>query len=220
VLSENEMRALWACCDDPEGTGISPWHAAALKLLLITGQRRQEITELQWDELEGGDMVLPPARTKNKRIHTVPLSKAAQTILKSVPRIAGSPFVFSADGVRPISNWGRAKQALDAAMGKRLGLGKGSDAIGLAAERMPPWRLHDLRRTMATGLARLGTPIHITEKILNHVSGSLGGLVAIYQRYSYRSEVLGALEKWSAEVERIVGSERAKVTHAVSSDNG
>jgi integrase len=227
VLSDTELRALWACCSDE--SVVSPWHGAALRLLLLLGQRREEISQLRWDELEPSsplsnqsqeirpnpgsgetagsekalDMVLPPARTKNRRMHTLPLPKMVLAILESVPRIVGSPYVFSADGVRPISNWGRAKKALDAAMAVRLRLGRGSEAIRLAPERLKPWRIHDLRRTMSTNLARIGVAIHINERCLNHVSGSLGGLVSVYQRYSYRSEVLEALEKWSAEVERI-----------------
>jgi integrase len=203
VLSPEEIRALWTCCEEWEGTGISPWHAAAIKLLLITGQRRQEITELTWEEIEGGELVLGPSRTKNKRQHVLPLPKMVLTILESVPRVAGSPYVFSADGVRPIGNWSRAKKALDAAMAVRLGLGRGSEVIRLAPERLKPWRIHDLRRTMSTNLARIGVAIHVNERCLNHVSGSLGGLVGIYQRYSYRQEILDALERWAEELTRM-----------------
>jgi integrase len=203
VLSDEEVRALWACLEDWESTGMSVWHASALKLLLITGQRRQEITELRWDEIEGGELVLGPGRTKNKRMHTLPLPKMALAVLGAMPRIAGSPWVFSEDGVRPIAGWGGVKKVLDLEMARRLRLGRGAPEIGLAAEIVKPWRLHDLRRTMATGMARLGTPIHITEKVLNHVSGSFGGLVGVYQRWSYREEVLAALELWAKALTRI-----------------
>jgi hypothetical protein len=91
-------------------------------------------------------------------------------------------------------------------MAARLELGKGSEVLGLGPQQVLPWRIHDLRRTMATGLARLGTRLEVGERALNHVSGSLGGLRAVYNRYSYRDEVLAAREKWSAEVTRIVGA--------------
>jgi integrase len=209
MLDEREIKALWACLEDWEGTDISPWHGACLKLLLLTGQRRNEISRLRWDELEPEgsrtmDIVLGPSRTKNKRQHALPLPRLAQRILAEVPRVvAGSPYVFSQDGERPIGKWATIKKALDAAMAKRLSLGRGSEVIGLKPETMRPWRIHDLRRTMATGLARLGTPIHVTERCLNHVGGSLGGLVRIYQRYSYRQEVLDALERWAEELTRM-----------------
>jgi integrase len=204
-LSAAEIRAFWACCEDEELA--SPWHRAALKVLLLTGQRREEIGQMRWEEIDSDELllVLPGSRTKNRKQHALPLPKAALAILESVPRIAGSPFVFPAgDGARPISNWSPVKRALDAAMARRMRLGKGSEAIGLAPERLKPWRLHDLRRTCSTNLARMGTPIHVTEKLLNHRSGKLGGLVKVYQRYDYKDEVLEALEGWSAEVERIV----------------
>jgi integrase len=207
VLGTDELRAFWACCCHPEGTGISPWHGGALKILLLLGQRREEIAQLRFEEIEGDDLVLPPSRTKNRRQHVLPLPKAAMAILESVPRLAGSEFVFSSDGVRPIGDWAAVKRRLDAAMAARLGLGKGSVDITLPAERMKPWRLHDLRRTMATGMARLGVAIHITERALNHASGQISGIAAVYNRYDFRSEVLSALERWAAEVTRIVGHE-------------
>jgi hypothetical protein len=105
-----------------------------------------------------------------------------------------------------VQRWSQIKPVLDAEMARRMGLGRGNASIGLRAETVRPWVVHDLRRTMASGLARMGTPIHITERILNHVSGSFGGLVSVYQRYTYKSEVLEALTKWCREVERIISA--------------
>jgi integrase len=208
VLSDDEVRALWACLEDWEGTGISVWHAAAVKLLLITGQRRQEISELRFEEIESGDLVLGPSRTKNRRHHALPLPPLAQQVIAETPKVANSPFVFSMDGDRPIGGWAVVKRALDAAMAARLKLGRGSEAIGLAPERLKPWRIHDLRRTASTNWARIGVRLEVGERILNHVSGALGGLRAVYNRYQYRSEVLAALELWSSEIERIVNPVR------------
>jgi integrase len=181
VLENNEIRALWHC------QSPSPWHAACLRLLLATGQRLREISQLRWSEIVDGSIVLGPERTKNKRRHTVPLSSLALEILTGVPRVEGSPFVFSMSGRVPIAGWSGVKERLDKASG------------------VSGYRLHDIRRTVATNLAKQGTPIHVTEKILGHTSGTLGGLVAVYQRYSYETECREALERWAATVRQIVG---------------
>jgi integrase len=158
--------------------------------LLLTGQRLREISELRWDEIVDGSLVLPPARTKNKRPHRLPLSGFAREIVSSLPRVEGCPYVFSMGRV-PINGWAVTKQRLDAAMRAQGWNG-------------PAFRIHDLRRTAATGLARQGVPIHVTEKILNHASGSLSGVAAIYNRYDYAQEMREALERWAETVRGIV----------------
>jgi integrase len=186
VLDDGEIALLW------KATGtLSPWHRACLRLLLLTGQRLREISDLRDDEIKGDVIALAGQRTKNKKAHTIPLSPLAREVLDAVPRIEDCPFVFSMGRV-PISNWHRVKGQLDAEM-RRLGWNG------------DPWRVHDLRRTCATGLARLGVAVHVTERVLNHASGTISGIAAIYNRHSYAKECREALETWAIEIAKITG---------------
>jgi integrase len=185
VLSDVEIPVFWNAAE-----ALSPWHRGCLRLLLVTGARLREISELRDDEIRDGAIMLSRARTKNKRAHTIPLSSFAREVLDAVPRVEGCGYVFSAGRV-PINGWHRVKARLDARM---LELGWNGE----------PFVIHDLRRTAATLLARNGTPIHVTEKILNHVSGKLGGLVGVYQRYEYRIEMAEALERLGERVRGLV----------------
>jgi integrase len=186
VLDDDEIAILWRAVDI-----LSPWHAGCVKLLLLSGQRLREITELRHDEIQGDTIALDGTRTKNKRSHTVPLSPLARGVLDAVPTVEGSPFVFSL-GTAPIGGWYRVKHRLDAEMRKLGWSGK-------------PWRVHDLRRTCATGLARLGVAVHVTERVLNHASGTISGIAAIYNRHSYAKECREALETWAIEIAKITG---------------
>jgi integrase len=186
VLDDSEIRIFWKAAE-----ALSPWHCACLRLLLLTGARLKEIARLRFDEIRDGAIELAPARTKNKRTHTIPLSPLAREILDGSPAIEGSRFVFSR-GRASIGGWSRVKAELDMAM-------RAACWNGL------PWRIHDLRRTCATGLARLGVPIHVTEKILNHASGTITGIAAVYNRHSYANECREALELWAIEVAKMTG---------------
>jgi integrase len=188
VLDDAEIKLFWQATETAQ---LSPWHCAALRLLLVTGQRLNEVAMLRFVEIVGDAIVLAPARTKNKRAHTVPLSTLAREVLGGTPRVDGCGHVFSA-GRAPIGGWNRAKAMLDARM-RELGW------------TGAPWRIHDLRRTCATGLARLGTPIHVTEKVLNHASGTIRGVAAVYNRHSYAAEMRAALENWAVEVAKLTG---------------
>jgi integrase len=127
-------------------------------------------------------IVLPAARTKNGREHTLPLSAQALAILDRQPRRNSTGFVFGGQGFQ---NWSRGKEALD----QRLGIA--------------PWRLHDLRRTCATGMADLGVLPHVIESVLNHVSGHKAGVAGTYNRAKYEPEMRGALQKWGDHVDAI-----------------
>jgi integrase len=128
---------------------------------------------------------IPASRAKTGATHVVPLSVQAQAILRAVPRLGGSDLVFP--GLRgPFSGFSKAKAALDKTSGVKN------------------WRLHDLRRTMATGLQRLGVRLEVTEAVLNHVSGSRAGIVGVYQRHTWAEEKRAALAAWGAQVEAIV----------------
>ena len=146
-------------------------------------------------EIEGDLWTLPASRTKNSLEHLVPLSAAAVELLTTLPRIAGRPgYVFTRTGTAPISDYSSSKAKLDAAM---LTIAR-EDAFRLGQDKksvqIKPWRLHDLRRTCSTGLAKLGQPIHVVEAVLNHRSGAISGVAAVYNRYQYLAEKRTALE--------------------------
>jgi integrase len=191
TLSDNELRALWLACepDDPFG--------AALRLLVLTGTRRNEVSQMAWDEIDEQRRlwVLPSARSKNGREHTVPLASRAWDLIQARPRFADCRYVFTADGSGPIIGWAKAKTRISGAAG--------------ASEKS--WRLHDLRRTAAAGMQRIGIAVPVIEKALNHVSGTFRGIVGVYQTHDYADEVAVALQKWADRVEEIVGGEPAKV---------
>ena len=197
VLTDAEVRLLWRAAD-VVGFPFGP----AAKLLLLTAQRRDEVIRMVRGEVKDDLWTLPAARTKNSLEHLVPLVPAARAILDAVPRIAGSSgYVFTRTGEAPVSDYSTGKARLDKAMlmlarEEATTTGRDPDTIELK-----PWRFHDLRRTASTGMARLGQPIHVTEAVLNHRSGTLGGLAGIYNRYQYLDEKRVALEAWAARVD-------------------
>jgi integrase len=201
VLSNTELRLLWQACDQLE----PPW-ARAIRLLSLTGQRLNEIAAMGWSELiEGGAVLsLPSTRTKNGRPHLVPLPQAAQEIIASVPRIEGSSYVFTVTGKHAIAGWDRAKRKLDAAM---LELARKDDPRAEIA----PWRIHDVRRTVASGLAGLGVPPVAIEATLNHVSGARASVAGVYNRHSYSAEKKAALDRWAQHVAGIVSDRPANI---------
>jgi integrase len=207
VLSDNELRLIWKAAER-----IGTPFGSVVQLLMLTAQRRDEVSGLRRAELKaGGELwTIPAARTKNGRAHDVPLIEAAQAIIASVPRMAGSEFVFTTTGKTAISGYSKAKERLDGVM---LDIAR-DDAIerGDHPEKVTiePWRLHDLRRTAASGMARLGFPVHVIESVLNHVSGQVSGVTAIYNRHSYLPEKRRALEAWAAHVMALVSGERAR----------
>jgi integrase len=183
VLNDGELTALWQA----SGAGD---YGAILKLLILTGQRKVEIADLSWNEidLEKRHVLLPAHRVKNGREHLVPLSQPALDILQALPRQLGRDLVFgSASG--GFSGWSRAKAALDERLKGKV---------------IEPWVLHDIRRSVASGMGSLGIDLHITEKVLNHQSGSFAGIVSVYQRYSFDLQKREALEKWAAHVAALV----------------
>jgi integrase len=179
VLDPREIKRIWDACGDDD-------FGAIVRLLLLSGQRRNEIADLRWSEidLDSAVITLPAARTKNKRQHVVPLSSAALSILKARPRVRD--LVFGA-GDRGFTTWSHSKHALDAAIGK-----------------LPAWTLHDLRRSCATGLAELGVQPHVIEAVLNHVSGHKAGIGGVYNRATYENEKRTGLARWAAHLLAIV----------------
>lgn len=182
VLSDNELVAVWKAAED-----VGWPFGDAIRLLILTGARREEIGRLRWLEIVGNEIRLEGVRTKNGEPHTIPLSVPARAIIERMPHIKGEEdFVFTITGKTSVSGWSRIKADLD-------------DEIGIA-----PWRIHDLRRTVATGLQKLGTPIQVTESVLGHVSGSRAGIVGVYQRHDHADEKRKALEAWARHVEALL----------------
>jgi len=184
VLTDDELGALWTACD-AEGYPFGD----CMKLLILSGQRRAEVAEMRWSEidLEKRLWTLPSQRAKNGRQHTVPITDAMLDVLRRVPRFLASDYVFTTTGKSPVSGFGRLKDRLDKA------LPEGTD----------PWIIHDLRRTMSTNMAMLGVPQPVTEALLNHKTGVVSGVAAIYNVYSYADEKREALGKWNERIEKI-----------------
>jgi integrase len=189
VLSDDELKAVWEAAD-----ALEPVYAGFIKLLILTGQRLREVSEMEWKEidLDAKLWTLPAARAKNSIEHSIPLSDQTVEILKALPRIAGSDFVFTINGRNPIRGTHSVKRRIDT-----------------LAPPMPPWVLHDIRRTVASGMARLGINLPVIEKLLNHVSGSFAGIVGGYQRHSFADEKRTAMQTWARHVEAIVSGEAA-----------
>ena len=181
VLDVGELLSLWTI----EGKLNYPW-GAILKLLMLTGARLKEVSEVTWDEISLEDCIwsIPSSRTKNSRPHQIHLSSQAIKILKSLPSGKDQSFLFSTNGVRPVSGFSKAK--------KRIDLLSGVDN----------WRFHDLRRSFATYTTeKLEIPPVIIDKILNHVSGAVKGVAAIYQRGEYLEQRREALQAWGDYLE-------------------
>jgi integrase len=195
VLSDDELRLIWAACD------AIGWPSRDLvRLLMLTGARRNEVAGIEWRELDLGarTWTLPPARSKNGREHVIPLSAAAIEIVATLPRVEGQRFVFSTTGRTSISGFSNRKLELDKAI---------TDING--GTPIPSWTLHDIRRTVATNLQRLGVRLEVTEAVLNHVSGSRGGIVGVYQRHSWSEEKRAALDAWARRLTEIVNGVEA-----------
>jgi integrase len=201
VLSDPEMAEIWRATGE-----CSPPYGTIIRILILTGQRRGEVAGMAWGEISD-DMAtwtLPGVRTKNGVAHTVPLNATARDLLRValsenannhcphnglvLPGALGTPF----------AGWSKAKHALDKAITDARA--KGAAAIDKDAAPLLPWSVHDLRRTVATGLQRLGVRLEVTEAVLNHVSGSRGGIAGVYQRHDWALEKRAALDAWAAHV--------------------
>src|SRR5271170_4271221 len=198
VLNPDELRLAWHLA----GAGD---FGAIVRLLVLTGQRREEVGGMLWSELDldAALWTIGKDRTKNGLQHDVSLSPTAVAILRDIPRRDDRDFVFGA-GAGPFQGWSNAKAALDERMMAALG-GKKGDAA-----KLKPWRLHDVRRTVATRLGDLGALPHVIEAILNHVSGHRAGVAGIYNRATYSAEKREALNRWALAVsDRTSGEARA-----------
>lgn len=204
VLDNDELGLAWRA-SFTLGKPFGP----IVRLLILTGQRRDEVAALDWAELKRSDAMwhLPKERAKNGEASDIHLAAAA---IAELDDLAGGDrwprrgLVFSTTGKTAPSGFSRAKRRLDAAMldlARADALEAGESVVDLAIK---PWRLHDLRRTMATGQQRLGTRFEVTEAILNHLSGARAGVAGVYQRHKWEKEKAAALDEWAAFVGRLV----------------
>jgi integrase len=183
-----EIVRFWAATEEIGGP-----FGPALRLLLLTGSRLNEVCGMRREELSGdcATWTIPGARTKNHRPHVVSLPPLARDILAAVPRVEGCDFVFTTFGRAPVAIGSKVKDRLDASM------------------KIAPWRLHDLRRTAATGMAEIGIQPHIVEAVLNHISGAKAGVAGTYNRALYADEKRVALERWAAHIAALVEGKAA-----------
>jgi integrase len=187
VLDDDELVRIIAAARQIGGP-----YGGIVELLALTGQRREEVARCTWDEISMGTRTwkLPSARTKNAKAHEVYLSDQAVAVLARANKTG--KFVFSRSGTVPFQDFSLAKRELDQLCG----------VIG--------WRLHDLRRTCVSGMARLGIAPHVADKILNHQNGTISGVAAVYQRHDFLAERKTALEMWGAHVQRTVAKAISK----------
>lgn len=202
VLTDDEIRWFW------KAAGDAGWPFGPLaRLLLVTGQRLGEVGGMSDAEIDAEAALwsLPRHRVKNDRAHDVALSELAREILDSLPRLAGPRrLVFTTTGETPVSGFSRAKRSLDKAMlalARKAERERGGDPEKV---EIGPWTLHDLRRTAATGMQRIGTAPHIIEAVLNHKTGKISGIAAIYSRHDYAEEKRAALDAWARALLAIV----------------
>jgi integrase len=164
-------------------------YGGIVEMLALTGQRREEVARCKWDEMEMASRTweLASQRTKNAKGHEVYLSDQAMVVLSRADKTG--MFVFSRSGTTPFQDFSLAKRELDQLSG------------------VTGWRLHDLRRTCVSGMARLGVAPHVADKILNHQNGTISGVAAVYQRHDFLAERKQALKVWGAHVARITTQE-------------
>jgi integrase len=191
VLSDEELVAIWGAT---RGPGV---YNAIVRMLILTGQRREEVAGMTWGEIapDLSTWTIPAGRTKNGVAHIVPLPPQAQAIISSAHRMATDKADEKADDELEFVFRGRA--------GVFNGFSKAKTTLD-EDSGVKDWRLHDLRRTMATGLQKLGVRLEVTEAVLNHVSGSRAGIVGIYQRHEWADEKRAALNAWGEHIAAIV----------------
>jgi integrase len=188
VLTDAELASIWnAAAEDHD-------YGRIVRLLMLTGQRRDEIGGLRWSEIDMDKnlITLPPIRTKNGIEHQIPLSNSALAILNSCFRHRDLVFGLGQNG---FAAWSRHKPELDRVSG------------------VTDWTLHDLRRTAATRMADIGVQPHVIEAVLNHVSGHKAGVAGIYNRSTYATEKRAALDMWGNHIRVIVAQSDGANVH-------
>jgi integrase len=172
VLADDELFKVWKRARE-----IGYPYGTIVLLLILTGQRLGEIAGLRWEWIEGGTVTFPAEITKNARASKIPLGVTARRIIDETPRHSLLLFPARGHSSRPFNGFGASKESLD-----KCGVEN--------------FTHHDLRRTFATSMARLGVRLEVTEKLLNHVSGSMGGIVGVYQRHDFMDEMREAISRY------------------------
>jgi integrase len=179
VLSDDELARVWRACDDASE------HDVIVKLLILTGCRRIEVGGMRWSEIALDHWTLPAERSKNHRAHVLPILPAMRKVLDARPRMAERDHLFGERSSLGFTRWSHLKPALDARSGVK------------------DWTLHDLRRTVSTGMSKLGVQPHVVEAVLNHYSGHRAGVAGTYNRNPYADEIRAALTTWHAHVRKL-----------------
>lgn len=203
TLSDDELGRVWRAAE-AQGYPFGDF----VRFLILTGQRREEVSQMQWAEIDQrqATWTIPSHRAKNGLAHDVPLSDAAVKILENISaRAKGAKagtwpkrgFVFTSTGNKGVTGYSVAKRDLDKKVTDAEETGEAQTHHAMA-----PWRFHDLRRTLATGMQRLDVRFEVTEAILNHRSGLTNGIAAVYQRHNWASEKRVALNRWAAHLEK------------------
>jgi len=193
VLSDAELGEIWRAA----GKLGHPW-GAYFQVLLLTLQRKSEVAGMHWAELSPDYRLwtIPAARAKNKKAHVVHLSGPVREILKAMLRLDGSRLVFTTTGKVPIAAFTQALEQLHGKIAEERSKG-GAPDHGQVHAKPVPWTMHDFRRTGVTVLAGMGFPVHVADKLLNHVQGSIKGVAAVYQRNEFLSDRERALSAWA-----------------------
>jgi len=211
VLTDGELAEIWRAAG-----GVSAPYGTIVRFLILTGQRRGEVAGMQWNEISEdlATWTLPGMRTKNGITHVIPLSPTVRAMLRDLlpedaseakramfDRRASAALNLPGAAGTQFAGWSKAKRALDKAVmdARAKSLESGATPAPIA-----PWSVHDLRRTVATGLQRLGVRLEVTEAVLNHISGSRGGIAGVYQRHDWATEKHAALEGWASHVLALV----------------
>ena len=212
VLSDLELGRLWNA-----SASLGVIGSAFVRLLILTLQRRQEVAGLRWVEIsdDGFTWTLPPERTKSRRGHLVHLSPASRAVLASLPRRlmpdgGTSELVLTTTGRTPLAGFQNIRDRLARLM---------DEATSPSGSTLrDTWRFHDIRRTGVTRLAGMGISPHVADKILNHASGSIRGVAAVYQRHEYLQDRARALEAWADHVQACAA--RSAAGNVVAPDTG
>ena len=181
ILTDSELVAIWQRAEQ-----VGYPYGRIVQLLILTGQRRGEIAGLRRSWIQNGEIVYPPGFVKNSREHVVPLGHMATELIGELPESADLLFPSRLSNERPFNGFSKSKRSFDRPLS------------------FDDYTLHDIRRTFSSTMARLGAPIHITEKLLNHTSGAISGVAAIYNRHSYRDEMREAMSAYEDHLANLI----------------
>ena len=199
VLSDHELRQVWIAAEEV-GYPFGP----IVQCLILTGQRKTEVTEIMRDHIDIKQKLwtIPKEANKSGREHYVHLAPLTLSILQAQPKLGD--YVFTSSGAKPYENFTRGYDALIFAINKKR--------AEMGMRGMQKWTLHDLRRSTASGMAALKVSPYVIEKILNHKSGIISGVAAVYNRYNYADEAKNALEAWAEHIQEILEEEPQSVS--------